>query len=68
MSFWRKSHRLSISEKHLANGVTQGSGLVTVQPGYLNLKEDAAGGLGRHLGLFSTTFLMLAHSLLAARE
>lgn len=30
----------------------------TVQPGDLSLEEDTAGGLGRHLGLFSTTFLM----------
>ena len=29
-----------------------------VQPGDLSLEEDTAGGLGRHLGLFSTTFLM----------
>ena len=30
----------------------------TVQPGELTLEQDAAGGLGRHLGLSSTTFLM----------
>ena len=30
----------------------------TVQPGELSFEEDTAGGLGRHLGLFSTTFLM----------
>lgn len=29
-----------------------------VQPGELTLDEAARGGLGRHLGLFSTTFLM----------
>lgn len=28
------------------------------QPGELTLAEDTAGGMGRHLGLFSTTFLM----------
>lgn len=30
----------------------------TPQPGDLTLEQDTAGGLGRHLGLFSTTFLM----------
>ncbi|KAM0747479.1 amino acid transporter [Meredithblackwellia eburnea MCA 4105] len=30
-----------------------------VQPGTLSLEEDAAGGLGRHLGVFSTTFLVI---------
>lgn len=30
----------------------------TVQPGELSFEEDTAGGLGRHLGLYSTTFLM----------
>ena len=29
-----------------------------VEPGELTFEEDTAGGLGRHLGLFSTTFLM----------
>ena len=29
-----------------------------IQPGELSLKEDTAGGMGRHLGLTSTTFLM----------
>ena len=33
--------------------------------GELALEEDAAGGLGRHLGLFSTTFLMQVRSKLA---
>jgi hypothetical protein len=31
-----------------------------IQPGELSLEEAANGGLGRHLGLFSTTFLMWA--------
>ncbi|KAI9852358.1 MAG: hypothetical protein M1830_006800, partial [Pleopsidium flavum] len=66
MNLSRKSHRLSILEKPSANAVTQESDLVpdgeltkpdAVRPGSLSLKEDAAGGLGRHLGLFSTTFL-----------
>jgi hypothetical protein len=30
----------------------------TIQPGELSLEESANGGMGRHLGLFSTTFLM----------
>ena len=29
-----------------------------VAPGELTFEEDTMGGLGRHLGLFSTTFLM----------
>lgn len=29
-----------------------------VNPGELTFEEDTRGGLGRHLGLFSTTFLM----------
>ena len=29
-----------------------------IQPGELSYAEVTAGGLGRHLGLFSTTFLM----------
>lgn len=31
----------------------------TVQPGELSLEQDTAGGLGRHFGLSSTTFLMV---------
>jgi len=29
------------------------------QPGELSFAEDTAGGMGRHLGLFSATFLVL---------
>lgn len=29
-----------------------------LNPGELSFEEDTAGGLGRHLGLWSTTFLM----------
>lgn len=29
-----------------------------VEPGELTFEEDTSGGLGRHLGLVSTTFLM----------
>ena len=32
--------------------------LRVVHPGELTFEEDVAGGLGRHLGLVSTTFLM----------
>ena len=36
------------------------SDLITqpVNPGELTLEETAKGGLGRHLGVFSTTFLV----------
>lgn len=30
----------------------------SVEAGELTFEEDTAGGLGRHLGVFSTTFLM----------
>ena len=33
-----------------------------ILPGELSLEEDTSGGLGRHLGLFSTTFLMYVFS------
>lgn len=29
-----------------------------LEPGELSFAEDTSGGMGRHLGLFSTTFLM----------
>jgi len=29
-----------------------------IEPGGLSFEEDVSGGMGRHLGLFSTTFLM----------
>jgi hypothetical protein len=31
-----------------------------LEPGELTFEDDAKGGLGRHLGLFSTTLLMYA--------
>lgn len=34
-----------------------------VAPGHLSFEEDTVGGLGRHLGLFSTTFLMFVDIL-----
>lgn len=33
-------------------------GNALLQPGELSFEQVTAGGLGRHLGLFSTTFLM----------
>ena len=39
-----------------------------VQIGSLTSEQDAAGGLGRHLGLFSTTLLMLVHSFRATED
>lgn len=32
-----------------------------LQPGGLSFDDDTQGGMGRHLGLFSTTFLMYDH-------
>lgn len=31
---------------------------LSIKAGELTLEEDTAGGMGRHLGVFSTTFLM----------
>ncbi len=71
MKSWQESHPLSIPEKHADSAITAGPDLSpdgwkgkvdearNIQPGNLKLEEDAAGGLGRHLGLFSTTLLML---------
>ncbi len=72
MKFWQESHPISIPEKHADSALTEvperlsdgWDGKVetrNIQPGNLDLEEDAAGGLGRHLGLFSTTLLMLVH-------
>lgn len=64
---------MSIPEKHVDSALTQEPEVIlddwkgkvdeapNVQPGNLNLEEDAAGGLGRHLGLFSATLLMFVH-------
>lgn len=43
-----------IEDSHLDIGVIDKS----LEAGELSLEEDAAGGMGRHLGLFSTTLLM----------
>lgn len=72
MSLWRKrlkravvSDQKSPAEEISGNntvlphiGKAELDAVHTIQPGDLSLEEDTAGGLGRHLGLFSTTFLM----------
>ena len=72
MKSWQETASLR-SEKHVMSALKQGPEILPtglegkgdeaskIQPGTLNLEEDAAGGLGRHLGLFSTTLLMLVH-------
>jgi hypothetical protein len=40
--------------------------VLTTGVGELNFDEYARGGLGRHLGLFSTTFLMCVHPSIAS--
>ena len=72
MAFWRKGLKLGtvIEERSPADDISGDDGIIrdegqlavdadhAVQPGELSLEEDTAGGMGRHLGLFSTTFLM----------
>lgn len=72
MAFWRKGPKADtiIDEKSPAEDTYGDIGIIRVdeqlaidahraaQPGELTLEEDTAGGMGRHLGLFSTTFLM----------
>lgn len=62
MSSWRKGLTLGLvhDEKPPVDGdkEVEFDADHTVQPGDLTLEQDTAGGLGRHLGLFSTTFLM----------
>lgn len=70
MAFWRKGKSLIIQDtvedgsngiddagetQQEKEGVSHG-----LHPGELSLEEDVAGGLGRHLGVTSTTFLMCA--------
>lgn len=47
------------------NGVEEPVADAVNQPGELTFAEDTAGGMGRHLGLFSCTFLMLVFSLVS---
>lgn len=73
MRFWQESYPTLMLEKHatsvlsgwpemISNGERQVDEARNIPPGDLKPEEDAAGGLGRHLGLFSTTLLMLVHS------
>ena len=72
MSFWRKGKSLIIREtvKDGSNGIDDAGETQqekegvshALHPGELSLEEDIAGGLGRHLGVASTTFLMFESS------
>ncbi|KAI9820101.1 MAG: hypothetical protein M1832_003808 [Thelocarpon impressellum] len=66
MAFWRKAY--GAARPKSSDGSGNGSSDKfpdeqdaegTLHPGRLTLEEDASGGLGRHLGLFSTTFLII---------
>ena len=73
MEFRRGSDPTPMTEKHAIMVLTQvtevrSDGLErkddevpNIQLGNPDLEEDVAGGLGRHLGLFSTTLLMFVH-------
>jgi hypothetical protein len=54
--------KVTADEKNIASGTEKWNGETQadrlVDPGELSVWEDAQGGRGRHLGLFSTTFLM----------
>ena len=70
MDFWHK--RINPTVVTADNSPSEKDGVVTteerapdnvvtdhiLQPGELSIEDDVAGGLGRHLGLYSTTFLM----------
>ena len=72
MSFWNKGKTLIQQDKvdKGVNGIDeageeQQEGSVVahqLHPGELSFEDDVAGGLGRHLGVTSTTFLMYNHS------
>ena len=72
MSFWRKSKSLIIQDtaEDGSNGIDDAGEIQQdkegvshrLHPGALTLEEDIAGGLGRHLGVTSTTFLMYAQA------
>lgn len=53
----RDSQSSSKSGRRDEDLVTNGD-VPALQPGELSFDEDTRGGMGRHLGLFSTTFLM----------
>ena len=68
MSFWRKGKSLIVQDavEDGSNGIGEAGEIqqekegvsYELHPGELTLEEDVAGGLGRHLGVTSTTFLM----------
>ena len=68
MSFWRKGKSLIVQDAvdDGSNGIDEAGEIQQdkdgigygLHPGELTLEEDVAGGLGRHLGVASTTFLM----------
>ena len=68
MSFWRKDKSLIIQDtvEDASNGINDAGEIQQeknsvshgLHPGELSLEEDIAGGLSRHLGVTSTTFLM----------
>lgn len=64
------SHEKSGNESYSHNGLPADEPLADaeVQPGELTFEEDTAGGMGRHLGLFSTTFLMSVKTSLSLSE
>ena len=64
-SFWRKAPGAVDASAKPASDASSDRGALgaheaddALHPGRLTLEEEASGGLGRHLGLFSTTFLM----------
>ncbi|MCJ1370174.1 hypothetical protein MMC20_001386 [Loxospora ochrophaea] len=71
MDFWHK--RINPTVVTADNSPSEKDGVVTteerapdnvvtdhiLQPGELSIEDDVAGGLGRHLGLYSTTFLII---------
>ncbi|KAK0510331.1 hypothetical protein JMJ35_007725 [Cladonia borealis] len=69
MSFWRKGKSLIIQDtvEDGSNGIDDAGEIQQekegvshrLHPGELSLEEDIAGGLGRHLGVTSTTFLIV---------
>lgn len=48
----------SLNEPDNPKSVNVGNGQLTAKAGELNYEEYTRGGMGRHLGTFSTIFLM----------
>lgn len=57
-----KATASSFPATELANTATEPEADKIIAPGELSFEEDTAGGMGRHLGLVSTTFLMFVPS------